>query len=207
MAGQVITIGRQCGSGGHTIGEQIAERLDIPFYDRELIEMTAKESGLGKEFIEDRGEHRNSSMLYNLVKNLSYSHSMPSGNSEYLQDEIFFAQRKIITDLAAKGPCVIVGRCADSILKEAGNSLNVYIYAEKTFKAEHLMERNHVSFEEAVREMERLDKRRASHYKYYTDQEWGQAQNYHLCLDSSLMGIEKCISIICDIYQSVNAQQ
>ena len=116
MAGQVITIGRQCGSGGHTIGEQVAKILGVPFYDRELIEMTAQESGFGKEFVEEQGEHRNSSMLYNLVKNLSYSRTMPSGNSEYLQDEIFFAQRKIITELAEKEPCVIVGRCADSIL-------------------------------------------------------------------------------------------
>ena len=102
MAGQVITIGRQCGSGGHTIGEQAAKILGIPFYDRELIEMTAKESGFGKEFVEEQGEHRNSSVLYNLVKNLSYSRTMPSGKSEYLQDEIFFAQRKIITELAEK---------------------------------------------------------------------------------------------------------
>ena len=207
MAGQVITIGRQCGSGGHTIGEQVAKQLGIPFYDRELIEMTAKESGFGKEFVEEQGEHRNSSMLYNLVKNLSYSRTMPSGNSEYLQDEIFFAQRKIITELAGKEPCVIVGRCADSILKETGNSLNIYIHAEKAFKAKHLMERNHVSYEEAVREMERLDKRRASHYKYYTDQVWGFAENYHLCLDSSLIGIEKCVSVICDIYRSMNTGQ
>ena len=140
MAGQVITIGRQCGSGGHTIGEQVAKILGVPFYDRELIEMTAQESGFGKEFVEEQGEHRNSSMLYNLVKNLSYSRSMPSGNSEYLQDEIFFVQRKIITELAEKEPCVIVGRCADSILKETGNSLNIYIHAEKAFKAKHLME-------------------------------------------------------------------
>ena len=207
MAGQVITIGRQCGSGGHTIGEQVAKILGVPFYDRELIEMTAQESGFGKEFVEEQGEHRNSSMLYNLVKNLSYSRSMPSGNSEYLQDEIFFVQRKIITELAEKEPCVIVGRCADSILKEAGNSLNIYIHAEKAFKAKHLMERNHVSYDEAVREMERLDKRRASHYKYYADQVWGLAENYHLCLDSGLIGVEKCVSVICDIYRSINAGQ
>ena len=207
MAGQVITIGRQCGSGGHTIGEQVAKQLGIPFYDRELIEMTAKESGFGKEFVEEQGEHRNSSMLYNLVKNLSYSRTMPSGNTEYLQDVIFFAQRKIIMELAAKEPCVIVGRCADSILKETGNSLNIYIHAEKNFKAEHLMERNHVSYDEAIREMERLDKRRASHYKYYADQVWGLAENYHLCLDSSLIGVEKCVSAICDIYRSINAGQ
>ena len=102
MAVQVITIGRQCGSGGHTIGEQVAKILGVPFYDRELIEMTAQESGFGKEFVEEQGEHRNSSVLYNLVKNLSYSRTMSSGNSEYLQDEIFFAQRKIITELAEK---------------------------------------------------------------------------------------------------------
>ena len=207
MAGQVITIGRQCGSGGHTIGEQAAKILGIPFYDRELIEMTAQESGFGKEFVEEQGEHRNSSMLYNLVKNLSYSRTMPSGNSEYLQDEIFFVQRKIITELAEKEPCVIVGRCADSILKETGNSLNIYIHAEKAFKAKYLMERNRMSYDEYVREMERLDKRRASHYKYYTDQVWGFAENYHLCLDSSLIGIEKCVSVICDIYRSINAGQ
>ena len=182
MAGQVITIGRQCGSGGHTIGEQVAKILGIPFYDRELIEMTAQESGFGKEFVEEQGEHRNSSVLYNLVKNLSYSRTMPSGNSEYLQDEIFFAQRKIITELAGKEPCVIVGRCADSILKETGNSLNIYIHAEKAFKAKHLMERNHVSYDEAVREMERLDKRRASHYNLNSAKNYNEANDFRLNL-------------------------
>lgn len=205
MGRQVITVSRQCGSGGHSIGEQVAERLGIPFYDKELIGMTVKESGFGEKVIKEQGEHRNSSILYNLVKNLSYSGAIPSGNSEYLQDQIFFAQRRIITELAEKGPCVIVGRCADFILRETGKCLNVYISAEEEFKAKRLMERNNASHAEAVREISRMDKRRASHYKYYTDQEWGYAANYHLCLDSSFVGIEKCVSLLCEIYHATNS--
>lgn len=144
----VITIGRQCGSGGHSIGQQVAERLGIPFYDKELIEMTALESGFAKKFVEEQEEHRNSSLLYNLVKNISYSKSIPSGNSEYLHDQIFLAQRKVIMELAEKGPCVIVGRCADAILKERENCMNVYIHANEEFKANHLMEGKQASYDE-----------------------------------------------------------
>lgn len=204
----IITIGRQFGSGGREIGKKVAEHFGIKFYDKDLLTRAAKESGFCEEMIQSHDERPTNSFLYNLVMDTySFGYNSSSFVDMPISHKVFLAQFDTIKKIASEGPCVIVGRCADSILKETGNSLNIYIHAGKNFKAEHLMERNHVSYDEAVREMERLDKRRASHYKYYADQVWGFAENYHLCLDSSLIGIEKCVSVICDIYRSINAGQ
>ena len=200
MSKQIITIGRQCGSGGHTIGKTLSERLGIPFYDKEIIELAAKESGFTKDFIEDNGEHASVSMLYNLVKNLSYSSNMRSESYYSLQDEVYFCQTRIIKELGEKGPCVIVGRCADSILEERSDVLNVFIHADMDYRVKRCVERSETSRDEAQAYIATKDKRRANHYKYYTEKNWGHSSNYHLCLDSGMLGIEKCVSIIEDIY-------
>ena len=162
MQGRVITISRQCGSGGHSIGNELAKTLNVPFYDKEIIEMTAKESGFHPQFVEEKGEHMESSMLSNLARHLSYAGRGNYEDYQPLQDQLYFSQAKIIKELAEKGPCVIVGRCADYILRD------------------------------------RKDKLRADHYRYYTDQKWGDSFHYHLCLDSSMFGIEKCVDMIED---------
>lgn len=144
-----------------------------------------------------------SSMLFNLVRNLSFAGSGKYEDYQPLQDQIYFAQRRIILELAEKGPCVIVGRCADHILKDQHDSLNIFIHADMEFKIQHVMKRDHLSEEEAEKQITKRDKMRASHYRYYTEKKWGNSPNYHLCLDSSILGIEKCISVIEDIYNTL----
>ncbi len=198
MQGRIITISRQCGSGGHTIGSKLAQKLDVPFYDKEIIEMTAKESGFHQQFVEEKGEHMESGMLSNLTRRLSYAGR--GGYEDYhpLQDQIYFAQVKVMKELARKGPCVIVGRCADHILRDRKDVLNVFIHADMEFKKKRCMERGQFSAENAEEMIRRKDKLRAGHYQYYTDKKWGEAFHYHLCLDSGMFGVSKCVSMIED---------
>jgi cytidylate kinase len=198
MQEKIITISRQCGSGGHSIGSELANRLDVPFYDKEIIEMAAKESGFHKEFIEEKGEHMNNSLLFNIARYASYGGRRRYEEYQPLQDQIYFAQVKIIKELAGKGPCVIVGRCADYVLRDRNDVLNVFIHADMAFKKKRCMERGQFSDEKADDMIRRRDKLRADHYQYYTDQKWGDSLNYHLCLDSGIFSIEKCVSMIED---------
>lgn len=204
MQGRVITISRQCGSGGHSIRSELAKRLDVPFYDKEIIEMTAEESGFHPHFVEEKGEHMESGMLSNLARHLSYAGR--GGYEEYqpLQDQLYFAQAKIIKELAEKGPCVIVGRCADYILRDRKDVLNVFIHADMKFKKKHCVERGQFTEGNTEDLITRRDKLRADHYRYYTDRKWGNSFNYHLCLDSSVFGIEKCVSMIQDALISMH---
>lgn len=203
MQNKIITISRECGSGGHMIGQKLSEKLGIPMYDKEIISMVAKEKGYTEEIIEEKGEHMTGSLLFNLATNLSQANSIISGNNVSLQDEIYFSEVKVIRELADKGPCVIIGRCADDILKKHPNCLNVFIHADMEFKIQRVMERDHLSREAAEKLINKRDKMRASHYRYYTEKEWGSSPNYHLCLDSSRLGIEKCIAVIENIYQTL----
>lgn len=163
MQKRIITISRQCGSGGHSIGSELAKRLDIAFYDKEIIEMAAKESGFSEKFIEEKGEHMESSMVSNLARALSYSGKGRFEEYQPLQDQIYFVQAKIIKELAEKGPCVIVGRCADYILEKREDVLNVFIHADMDFKKKHGMDQHHFPAEEAEQIIRKRDKLRASH--------------------------------------------
>lgn len=158
--------------------------------------MVAKEKGYTEEIIENKGEHMTGSMLFNLVNNLSHANSILSGKNISLQDEIYFSQVKAIRELADRGACVIIGRCADHILKEYPNCLNIFIHADLDFRIKHLMEQDHISDEEAKKRINGIDKTRSYHYQYYTEKKWGNSKNYHLCLNSGMLGIEKCVSII-----------
>ncbi|MCD8368883.1 MAG: cytidylate kinase-like family protein [Clostridiales bacterium] len=208
MCKNIITIGRQCGSGGHTVGKELAERLGIPLYDKEIIEITAKKSGFDQKFIEEKEENRDPGMLKNFVRNFSYAGRAKYEDYQPLEDQIFFAQRDVILELAKEGPCVIVGRCADHILEQKHNSLNVFIHADMGFKIRHIIERSiersHVSEEDAEAISRKKDKLRSGHYYYYTGKKWGDSPNYHLCLDSSEPGIERCVSIIEKLYLELN---
>lgn len=198
MQGKIVTISRQCGSGGHSIGSELAKRLDVPFYDKEIIEMTAKESSFQQEFIEETGEHMNSSLLFNIARHVAYAGRGNYEDYQLLQDQLYFTQVKIVKELAGKGPCVIVGRCADYILRDRNDVLNVFIHADIEYKKNRCLERGQFSEENAEDMIRRRDKLRADHYRYYTDEKWGDSANYHLCLDSSVFGIEKCVSMIED---------
>lgn len=188
----VITISREFGSGGHSIGKAVAEKLGIPFYDSEIVEHVAEESGLAKEFIEEKGEYitRLSQVFLNPLR------ATPEGSE---QDKIFRIQADIIKRVAHEGPCVIVGRCADYILEheEGIDPLNVFIHAGESFRKKRIMLRygqNGIEIEERLKQK---DKRRKTYYRFYTDRQWGDYKNYHLNLDSGYLGEEYCVDLIC----------
>ena len=197
MQKKIVTISRQYGSGGRYIGENLAKAMGVPCYDEKLIDMVAKESGFAQSFVAEKGERMTGSLLFNIASSLSFANNVFSTNNGVtLQDEIYFTQNRIIKELADKGPCVIVGRCADYILREREDCLNVFIFADNESKIERAEKYFNITREEAPAVLKKKDKARANHYKYYTDQEWGMASNYDLCLNSGLIGIEGCVKAI-----------
>ncbi len=197
MKKKIVTISRQYGSGGRYIGENLAKAMGVPCYDEKLIDMVAKESGFAQSFVAEKGERMTGSLLFNIASSLSFANNVFSTNNGVtLQDEIYFTQNRIIKELADKGPCVIVGRCADYILREREDCLNVFIFADNESKIERAEKYFNITREEAPAILKKKDKARANHYKYYTDQEWGMASNYDLCLNSGLIGIEGCVKAI-----------
>lgn len=195
MSRKIITISREFGSGGRYIGKLLAEKLGISFYDKDIILKTAEETGLSKKFIEQQGEH---SPLKNMF---AYAFVGRDSTGASMDDYVFNAQRKIILDLAEKEDCVIVGRCADVILKDMEGCVNVFIHGERQEKIERIKKLYEKSDEEAVKLMKEMDKKRAINYKYNTDKEWGRAKNYTMCLNSSALGCEKCVEMIASLYR------
>ena len=196
MQKRIVTISRQYGSGGRYIGKKLSEKLGIPCYDEKLIDMVAKESGFAQDFVAEKGERMTGSLLFNIASSLSYANNILSGNGMSLQDEIYFIQNRIIKDLTEKGSCVIVGRCADYILRERKDVLNIFIYADMESKMERAVTYFGLEKENVSAILKKKDKARSNHYKYYTDQEWGMASNYDLSLNSGILGIDGCVEMI-----------
>ena len=191
----IITISREFGSGGHSIGEQVAKELDIPFYDGEIVNRVASESGYTKELIEEQGEHTNASDKW---FNISTASAMYFQSP---QDEIFLAQRKVILECAQKGSCVIVGRCSDYILKSENIfAIHVLIHADMPHRIQRVRERYGEIEEVSVKKrIQKKDKQRRTYYRYYTDQHWGDYENYDLALDSGTLGEKHCVNLICEL--------
>ncbi len=189
----VITISREFGSGGRSIGKLVAEKLGYAFYDRELVDEVAKRSGFSPEFIEESGEYASArnSLLFALVTANQYS---ASGMSTL--DKLYLEQQKIIQELAAQGRCVIVGRCADFVLRDRTDCLNVFICADTESRAKRIVERYGSTEKSAEKRLSEKDQKRRVYYKNYTGRPWGQAQNYALCLNSGILGIEACAELI-----------
>jgi cytidylate kinase len=193
MSNRVITISREFGSGGRTIGKLAAEKLGIPCYDQELLEKIAEESGFTKEYIKESGEYAQSgSWFINAFSARSYG-------SPSAQDYLWNIQQKIILELAEKGPCVIVGRCADYILHDY-DCLKVFIHADLEKRAERIVKVYGETNETPIKRLTDKDKRRRAYYQFYTDMEWGKTGNYHVALDSGALGIDKCVEIITSLY-------
>ncbi len=190
MGNQIITISREFGSGGRSIGKAVADRLGIAFYDRELIEQVAVKSGYDPKFIENQGEYAPSNSFF------AYAFVGRTINGMSTSDYLWNAQREVILELAEKEKCVIVGRCADYILRERDDVLNVFIHADTDFKAKRIVDLYGEMNVKPEKRLEEKDKKRAINYKYYTDQTWGMAKNYHLALDSGRLGIDECVDII-----------
>ena len=197
MEKKIITISREFGSGGRTIGHLVAEKLGIPFYDKELVDQVALESGFAPKFIEEHGEHSPGRSL------LSYafsSHGMPGVmNGLSTADFLWNIQCSVILQLADKGPCVIVGRNADYILKDRSDCLHAYIHADMAYRADRIVRLYGESEKTPEARLQEKDKRRRVNYQHYTGRTWGQAQNYDICLCSSSLGEEKCAQIIVDM--------
>lgn len=193
MVKKIITISRQFGSGGRTIGKMVSEQLGFDFYDKELIEDVAERSGFDKRYIEEEGEYSPSKSRF------AYSFVGRNINGMTNNDYIWTIQRRIILELAEKGNCVIVGRCADYILKDRADVFNVFVHAATDKKAERIVELYGETDVKPEKRLYEKDKKRAINYRYYTDRIWGMADNYHLTLDSGVIGIDKCADIIVEL--------
>lgn len=190
MQHTIITISRQHGSGGREIGRRVAEQLGIPFYDREIIELAAKDSHIDISFFENSETKDAGSLIYDLSAG---GHVMLP-----LTDRVYLQQVKTIRDIAQKGGCVIVGRCADAVLADYPHVLRVFIYAN----SEARRKRVEMFYHESAEELEKLEKKRSSYYQHYTGKRFGDAENYDMCLDSGSLGLDECVKAICSAYRS-----
>lgn len=197
MKKTIITIGREFGSGGREIGQKLSEALGIEFYDKELLEHTAKDSGLCEEILKHHDEKRTASFLYSLVLdpyNAGYAGS-PYADMP-IDQKVFLAQYDTIKKLAEKGSGIFVGRCADYVLSDNPNVLSVFIHADNDFKVKRIMERYELSERKAEDLISRKNKQRSTFYNYYTSKKWGNAKSYDLCIDSSIFGIDGTVELI-----------
>ena len=200
MEKKIITISRQFGSGGRTVGRLVAQKLGIPFYDKELVDQIALESGFAPKFVEEHGEHAPGLSLF------SYAFA-PQGvpgvmNGLSTADFLWNIQCSAILQLAEKGPCVIVGRNADYILKDREDVFHAYIYADKEFRADRIVRLYGESEKSPEARLQEKDKRRKINYQHYTGRTWGDAHNYDISLDSGVLGVDACAEIIINIVKN-----
>ena len=207
---KIITISREYGSGGRLIGKLVAESLGYDFYDKEIIDMAAQESGLSPDFIKKTEQNLSSGFLYNLLLGSSYSGTANGASSINgtqmlpLADQVFNAERKVILDLAKKGNCVIVGRCEDYILNtsdeiDSKSLLNVFIYGNLEEKLKRIEDLYKEPEQAAKKTIQQIDKRRANHYNTFTEATWGDRKNYDIMINSSTAGIEETARLISEI--------
>ena len=197
MEKKIITISREFGSGGRTIGRLVAEKLGVPFYDKELVKQISVESGFAPNFVEENGEHAPGRSFF------AYAFA-PQGvpgimNGLSTNDFLWNIQCSVILQIADRGPCVIVGRNADYILKDREDVLHVFIHADDEFRQDRIVKLYGQSEKSPSARVAEKDKRRRVNYQHYTGRNWGDAQNFDLCLDSSKLGVEACADIIVDI--------
>ena len=190
MAKRIITISREFGSGGRFIGEEVAKKLGIAYYDKNIINEIAEKSGLSPEYVQKNAELSPEKGLF------AYAFAGRDITGKSVEDMVYEAQRNIILELAEKEPCVIIGRNADYILKDRDDVLNVFIHGDMLEKIKRITGLYNVKEKEAVKMMADTDKRRRTNYNFYTDQNWGKASNYTLCLNSSQLGYDRCEMII-----------
>ena len=192
MVKRIITISREFGSGGRFIGEEVAKKLGIKYYDKDIIAQIAEQSGFSPEYITEKAELSPKKGLF------AYAFSGRDVTGKSIEDMVYEAQRKVILEIAEKESCVIIGRNADFILKDRDDVLNVFIHGDMPEKVARICKLYNVTEEETEKMMADIDKRRMTNYRFYTDQKWGMAKNYTLSLNSSELGYDLCEKIIMD---------
>lgn len=192
----VITISREYGSGGHQVGELIAKQLGITFYDKELINLVAKESNFSEEFVSKNEQKLPSSLLYQMILQ---DYEAPLDKSLSYDDALFVTQSKVIRRIASEKPCVIVGRCANYILKDRPNTLNIFLFADMAHKVERAIVTYGLTAEQAPDKIAGIDKSRKEHYFHYTGQEWGDSRNYNATFDTGMIPIDQVAEIVEDL--------
>lgn len=200
----ILTVARQFGSGGHDVAKKVSELLDIPFYDKELIGIAAKESGLSENLFDGLEEKPTTSLLYSLVM------GMQAGGAAYWRygdmtsaDNVFRIQSQVIRSVAEKDSCVVVGRCADYILRKEENTINVFIHADIDYRTKRIMEKYDMKEKAALDYINKTDKRRASFYNFYTNKIWGSVDNYDLSVATDKIGIDNAAQLIVDYIKSL----
>ena len=192
----IITIGRQCGSGGREVGIALAKDLNIPYYDKELLKRAAKESGLCEEVFEKFDEKPTSSLLYSIVMD-PYSLGIGANGIDMpINHKVFLAAFDTIKKIADEGPCVMIGRCADYALADYSNVVNFFLFAPMEDRIKRVAERRELTPEKAKDYIQKAEKQRASYYNYYTTKKWGATTSYNYCLDTSVLGIDGTVELI-----------
>lgn len=192
MENRIITISREYGSGGRAIGRKLADKLGIHCYDAELIQKIVEKSGYPADYVKEKGEDAEGGGLsmFLVDRRLGPTH----------QDTLWKIQSQVISELADKESCVIVGRCADYILQARADCLTVFIHADFDKRVKRIINEYGEPEEKAYKRLKDRDKRRMAYYNYYTDKKWGNAENYHVCLDSGALGIDKCVEVLAQLY-------
>lgn len=194
---KVITIGREYGSGGRDIAKKLAEKYNIPYYDKELLARAAKDSGICEELFKSHDERPTSSFLYSLVMD---TYSMGYSGNTYtdmpINHKVFLAQFDAVKKIAAEGSCVIVGRCADYALESFPHMTSIFIHANMESRVERICQRHDITIGKAKEMISKTDKRRSSYYNYYSNKKWGSADSYDLCIDSGKLGVDGTVEVI-----------
>jgi len=194
---QIITISRQFGSGGREIGAKLAQQLGIPFYDNEIIARASKETGFSEQSFENAEKKATNSFLYSIAMGMNIYGNQELGYAQLsLDDQLYIAQSNVIRKVALEGPCVIVGRCADYILKDYTGVVNVFIWANLEFRKNRAIDLYGLKKNKIEEEIIKSDKRRANYYNYHTDEKWGKAENYHLSIRSDYVGLDNTVDCI-----------
>jgi cytidylate kinase len=193
----VITIARGYGSGGRTIGKMLSEKLGIPYYDRDLLRLASDDSGINQALFAKADEKLKKSLLFRIASNVYKGELIPPDSDDFVSnDNLFNYQAKIIKELANTESCIIIGRCADYVLKDYENVIKVFVHAPMEDCIKTLKEMTGKSDKEIEKQILSIDKHRAEYYKYYTGRDWKNAENYDLCLNSSRLGFDKCVEIV-----------
>ena len=204
----IITIGREYGSGGRQIGQEVAKYFGIKCYDKELLEHAANESGICKELFENHDEKPTNSFLYSLVMDTySFGYSSSGFTDMPMNHKVFLAQFDAIKKLASEGPCVMVGRCADYALADYPDCINIFIHSDMENRVKAVSKRLNITENKAKDLIQKKDKQRASYYNYYSSKRWGDSTSYHLTLDAGKLGIDGCVDMILKFREIMDAQK